>query len=165
MCTSGTVKNAPVDFSTKVADGRSPGRQSISAVATCYYQVIHSCCHSHYLKMSDSFTSWHCVTIKVPGFSFYLCGMQVIVQRILHMGKNLKNRIKCVHHLRQKARKRGLKKVFSSFQTYQTYIQEAFRVFKWLSMTFLASFLKKETLVMENYCPYIISCMYIRLAV
>ena len=44
-------------------------------------------------------------------------------------------------------------KVFSSLQTYQTYIQEAFKVFKWLSMTFLAPFLKTETLVMENYCP------------
>ena len=55
----------------------------------------------------------------------------------------------------QKARKRGLKKVFNSLtlQTYQTYIQEAFKVFEWLSMTFLASFLKTETLVMENYCP------------
>ena len=27
------------------------------------------------------------------------------------------------------------------------------RFFEWLSMTFLASFLKIETLVMENYCP------------
>ena len=61
------------------------GSQSISAVATCYYQVIHSCCHSHYLKVSESFTSLHCVTIKVPGFSFYLCGWQVIVERILHI--------------------------------------------------------------------------------
>ena len=62
------------------------------------------------------------------------------------MGNNLKNR-----------RKRGLKKVFSSLtlQTYQTYIQEAFKVLEWLSMTFLASFLKTETLVMENYCPNI----------
>ena len=43
------------------------------------------------------------------------------------------------------------KKVFSSLtlQTYQKYIQE---VLEWLSMTFLASFLKKETLVVENYC-------------
>ena len=57
----------------------------------------------------------------------------------------------------QKARKRGLKKVFNSLtlQTYQTYIQEAFKVFEWLSMTFLASFLKTETLVMENYCPHL----------
>ena len=39
-----------------------------------------------------------------------------------------------------------------SFQTYQTYIQEAFKVFEF-SMTFLTSFLKTETLVMENYCP------------
>ena len=55
----------------------------------------------------------------------------------------------------QKARKRGLKKVFNSLtlQTYQTYIQEAFKVFEWLSMTFLASFLKTEKLVMESYCP------------
>ena len=37
--------------------------------------------------------------------------------------------------------------------TYRTYIQEAFKVFEWLSMTFLALFLKAETLVMENYCP------------
>ena len=53
------------------------------------------------------------------------------------MGNNLKNRRKCVHHKRQKARKRGLKKVFSSLtlQTFQTYIQEAFKVFEWLSMS------------------------------
>ena len=38
-------------------------------------------------------------------------------------------------------------------QTYQTYIQEAFKVFEWLSMTFLVSFLKTETLLLENYCP------------
>ena len=46
------------------------------------------------------------------------------------------------------AKKRGHKKVFSSLtlQSYQTYIQEAFKVYKWLSMTFLASFLKTETL-------------------
>ena len=57
--------------------------------------------------------------------------------------------------LTQKGRKGGLKNVLSSLtlQTYQTYIQEAFKVFEWLSMTFLASFLKTETLVMENYCP------------
>ena len=69
------------------------------------------------------------------------------------MGNNLKNRRKCVHH--QKARKRGLKKVFSSLtlQTYQTNIQEVFKFFEWLSITFLAPFLKTETLVMENYCP------------
>ena len=36
---------------------------------------------------------------------------------------------------------------------YQTYFQEALKVFEWLSMTFPASFLKTETLVMENYCP------------
>ena len=62
----------------------------------------------------------------------------------------------------QKARKRGLKKVFNSLtlQTYQTYIQEAFKVFEWLSMTFLASFLKTETLVMENYCPGVTSVKF-----
>ena len=37
--------------------------------------------------------------------------------------------------------------------TYQIYIQEAFKVFERLSMTFLASFLKTETLVRENYFP------------
>ena len=44
---------------------------------------------------------------------------------------------------------------FSSLtlQTYQIYIQHAFKVFEWLSMTFLASFLKTETLLLENYCP------------
>ena len=67
----------------------------------------------------------------------------------------MKNRRKMSITNAQKARKRGLKKVFNSLtlQTYQTYIQEAFKVFEWLSMTFLASFLKTETLVMENYCP------------
>ena len=41
-------------------------------------------------------------------------------------------------------------KVFSSLtlQTYQTYIQPALKVFEWLSMMFLASLLKTETLVM-----------------
>ena len=34
--------------------------------------------------------------------------------------------------------------------------EEAFKVFEWLSMTFLASFLRSETLVMENYCPLVI---------
>ena len=50
---------------------------------------------------------------------------------------------------------RGLKKFFSSLtlQAYQTYIQQVLKVFEWLSMTFLASFLKTETLVMEIYCP------------
>ena len=50
---------------------------------------------------------------------------------------------------------REASRVFSSLtlQIYQTYIQEAFKIFEWLSMTFLASFLKTETLVMENYCP------------
>ena len=32
---------------------------------------------------------------------------------IFYLGNNLKNRRKCVHHYRQKARKKGLKKVFS----------------------------------------------------
>ena len=74
------------------------------------------------------------------------------------MGNNLKNQRKCVHHKRLKARRRGLKKVFSSLtlQTYQTCIQPAFKVFKWISMTFPALILKTETLVMENYCPNII---------
>ena len=31
--------------------------------------------------------------------------------------------------------------------------EEAFKVFEWLSMTFLAAFLTTKTLVMENYCP------------
>ena len=66
-----------------------------------------------------------------------------------HLGNNLKESKKMCPSLTP--RKRGL---FSSLplQTYQTYIQEAFKVFDWLSMTFLASFLKTETLVMENYC-------------
>ena len=52
------------------------------------------------------------------------------------------------------------KKVFSSLtlQTYQKYIQE---VLEWLSMTFLASFLKKETLVVENYCWFWWQCDFI----
>ena len=72
-----------------------------------------------------------------------------------HLGNNLKNQRKMSITNAQKARKRGLKKVFNSLtlQTYQTYIQEAFKVFEWLSMTFLASFLKTETLVIDNYCP------------
>ena len=55
----------------------------------------------------------------------------------------------------KKTRKKGLKKVFRSLklQTYQTYIQHAFKVFEWLSMMFLELFLKTETLVVENYCP------------
>ena len=54
---------------------------------------------------------------------------------------------------------RGLKKVFNSLtvQTYQTNIKEAFKVFDWLSMTFLASFPKTETLAMENYFPKVIN--------
>ena len=61
------------------------------------------------------------------------------------MGNNLKNRRKCVHHKRQKARKRGLKKVFSSLtlQTYQTY-STSLKFFEWLSMMFLATFFKKK---------------------
>ena len=48
---------------------------------------------------------------------------------------------------------REASRVFSSLtlQTYQKHIQEAFKCFEWLSMTFLASFPKTETL--ENYCP------------
>ena len=71
-------------------------------------------------------------------------------------GNNLKNRRNVSITNAKKARKRGLKKVFSplTLQTYQTYIQEDFKVFEWLSMTSLASFLKTKTLVMENYCPY-----------
>ena len=77
----------------------------------------------------------------------------------VHSGNNLKNCRKCVHHYRLKARKRGLMNIFSSLklQTYQTYIRHALKVFKWLSVPFLASFLKTETLVMDNYCPSLIS--------
>ena len=58
--------------------------------------------------------------------------------------------------LTPKSKKERPQESFSSLtlQTYQTYIQEAFKVFELLSMTFLASFLKTETLVMENYCPF-----------
>ena len=82
-----------------------------------------------------------------------------ILQLQLQLGNNLKNQRECVHYLRHKARKRGLKKVFSSLtlQTYQTYIQEAFKVFERLYMAFLASFPKTEKLVMENYCPITIA--------
>ena len=75
----------------------------------------------------------------------------------MQKGNNLKNRRKMSITNAQKARKRGLKKVFNSLtlQTYQTYIQEVFKVFEWLSMTFLASFLKTETLVMENNFPMV----------
>ena len=56
-----------------------------------------------------------------------------------------------------KSKKERPQESFSSLtlQTYQTYIQEAFKVFEWLSMTSLASFLKTKRLVMENYCPNI----------
>ena len=81
--------------------------------------------------------------------------MVLWVRAHIHMGNNLKNEGNVSITNAKKARKRGLKKVFSplTLQTYQTYIQEAFKVFEWLSMTFLASFLKTEKLAMENYCP------------
>ena len=88
-----------------------------------------------------------------------MCFLRIcsLVEEYLHrlqLGNNLKNRRKCVHHLGLKARRKGLKKVSSSLtlQTYQTCIQPALKVFKWMSMMFLASILKTETLVMENYC-------------
>ena len=53
---------------------------------------------------------------------------------------------------------REASRVFSSLtlQTYQKHIQEAFKCFEWLSMTFLASFPKTEMLVMENYWPTVL---------
>ena len=53
----------------------------------------------------------------------------------------------------QNIKERGLKKVFKHTTLY---IELALRVLEWFSMTFLASFLKTETLVMENYCPCVI---------
>ena len=57
---------------------------------------------------------------------------------------------------------REASRVFSSLtlQTYQTYIQEAFEVFEWLSLTFLAPFIKTKKLVMENYCPDVFHHIY-----
>ena len=81
------------------------------------------------------------------------------------MGNNLKNEGNVSITNAKKARKRGLKKVFSplTLQTYQTYIQEAFKVFEWLSMTFLALFLKTETVVMENIAHIHYTLCYILL--
>ena len=73
----------------------------------------------------------------------------------MQMGNNLKKSKKICPSLTPKNKKERPEESFSSLtlQTYQTYIQEAFKVFEWLSLTFLASFLKTETLVMENHCP------------
>ena len=38
-------------------------------------------------------------------------------------------------------------------ELYVSQVQEPFKIFEWLSMTFLTSFLKTDTLVMENNCP------------
>ena len=53
--------------------------------------------------------------------------------------------------------KRKKERPQESFQLINT--SNLSNIFEWLSMTFLASFLKTETLVMENYCPdYVESC-------